>query len=84
MIQKRSYISSTKDNIPFYDMVKIRVITIENVTFFTIHETLFKNVITILPISYQNKTKMPGQNRKCLVYLKEVASYINYIQNIWK
>ena len=32
---------------------------------------------------YQNKTKLHGENRKCLVYLLEVASYINYIQAIW-
>ena len=25
---------------------------------------------------------LPGKNIKCLVYLKEVASYINYIQAI--
>ena len=25
-----------------------------------LHETLFENVITVLPITYQNKTKMPG------------------------
>ena len=36
----------------------------------------------ILPTTYQNKTKMSGKNRKCLVYLQEVASYINYIQAI--
>ena len=47
---------------------------------FTIYEALFKNVKTILRIIYQNKTKMSGKNRKCLVYLGEVASYINYIQ----
>ena len=82
MIQKRSCSLSTKDNISFYDMVKICVIIIENVTFFTIYETLFENVITILRITYQNKTKMPGKNRKSLAYLKEVASYFNYIQNI--
>ena len=33
------------------------------------YETLFENVITILPITYQKQTKMPGENKKCLVYL---------------
>ena len=46
------------------------------------YETLFKNVVTILPITYQFKIKMPEKNRKYLVYLSEVASYINYIQDI--
>ena len=32
---------------------------------------------------YQNKTKLQGEKRKCLVYLLQVASYINYIQAIW-
>ena len=33
----------------------------------------------------QNKIRIPGKNRKCLVYLKEVTSYINYIHgyNFW-
>ena len=48
---------------------------------FTIYETLFENVITILPIAYQNKTKML-KNRKSLVYLKKVSDYTNYIQAI--
>ena len=34
----------------------------------------------MLPITYQNKTKMPGKNRNCQVYLQEVANYINYIK----
>ena len=34
-----------------------------------LHETLFENVITVLPITYQNKTKMPGKNRECQAYL---------------
>ena len=32
-------------------------------------EIFFENAITILPITYLNKTKMRGKNRKCLVYL---------------
>ena len=31
------------------------------VNIFTIYETLFENVITILPVTYQNRTKMPGK-----------------------
>ena len=49
---------------------------------FTIYETLFQNVIAVLPTIYQNKTKMPEKSRKCLVYLQELANYINYIQVI--
>ena len=40
-------------------MVKIRVIIIQNVNDFTLYEISFENVITIMPIAYQNKTKMP-------------------------
>ena len=83
MIQKMSYSLNTKVNRPFYDMVKIRVIIIWSDNIFTKYETLFENGITILPITHQNKTKMPGKNRMCLVYLWEVAGYINYIQAIW-
>ena len=69
MIEKRSCGLSTKVDRFFYDMVKIRVIIILNINIFTKYETLFKNIITILPITYQNKIKMPGKSRKCLVYL---------------
>ena len=69
MIQKRSCSLSTRVNQPFHDMVKIRVIIIENVNIFTIYETLFENATTILPIKYQNKTKLLVKNRKYLVYL---------------
>ena len=77
MIQKRSCSLSTKVNRPFYDMIKIHVIIIQSFNIFNIYqefnpcicETLFGNVITILPIIYQNKTKIPGKNKKCLVYL---------------
>ena len=51
-IHKRSQSLSTKVNRPFYDMVKIRVIIIYNVNIFTIYETLFESVITILPKTY--------------------------------
>ena len=54
----------------------------ENVYIFTKYETVFENVKTILPVTYQNKTKMPQKIRNCLVYLLEVANYINYIQAI--
>ena len=56
-------------NRPFYDMVKICVIIITNVNVFTKCETLIENVIRILPITYQIKTKIPGKNRKYFVYL---------------
>ena len=39
-----------------------------NVKFLTIYET-FENVRKIFPKSYQNKAKMPGKHKKCLVYL---------------
>ena len=68
MIQKRSCSVSTKVNRPFYDVVKICVIVMKNVDILTIHET-FENVITILLITYQSKTKISGKIRKCLVYL---------------
>ena len=69
MIQKRSCCLRTKVNRRFYGMGKICVIIIENINIFTIYERLFENVMTILSITYQDKTKMPGKNRKCLVYL---------------
>ena len=62
MVQKRLYSLNTKANRPFCDVVKISIIT-QNVNVFTIYETLFENVITILPISYQNKIKMAGKNK---------------------
>ena len=80
MIQKRSCSLNTKVNRPFYDMVRIRIILMKNVNIFIIYETSFENLITILLITYQNKTKMPGKNRTCLVNLYEVASYVNYTQ----
>ena len=67
MIQKKSRSLSTKVNRPFYDMSKIRVMIILNVDIFVIYEILLENVITILPITYQNKSKLPRKNRKCLV-----------------
>ena len=71
MIQQRSCNGSTKVHRPFNDMKKIRVIIVLNVHTFTIYETLFKNIITILPTTYQNKTKIPGKNRKTwFVYKK--------------
>ena len=61
MIQKRSCSLSSKVTRPFYDTVKIRFIIISNVIIFTVYETFFKKVIKILPITYQNKTTMPGK-----------------------
>lgn len=49
---------------------------------FTTYETLFENVTTILPTTYQSKTKIPGEKRKCLVYLQELTSHINNIEAI--
>ena len=34
---------------------------------------LLENFKTMLPLTYQIKTKMPGKNLKCLVYLLEVG-----------
>ena len=48
-------------------MVQILVVIIENVNIFDVYEILFRKVIKILPTIYQNKTKMPGKNRKCLI-----------------
>ena len=45
----------------FYDMVKICIIIIKNVNIFTIYETIIEKVIAILPITYQNKTKISGK-----------------------
>ena len=61
MFQKWPCSLSTNVNRTFYDMVKIRVIIIQNVNIVTIYETLFEKAIIILPITYQNKTKMPGK-----------------------
>ena len=68
MIQKRSCSLRTKVNRPFHDMEKIRVAIN---FFFAIFETLFQNVTAILPITYQNKTKVPGESKICLVIYKK-------------
>ena len=87
MIQKRSYILSTKINIYFYDIVKIRVIIIQNVNIFTIYQTLFQNVISILPIIYQNKTKMYEQNKNCRVIYRTLQNTLTIYKlfgyNFW-
>ena len=59
MIQKRWCSLSTKVSRPFYDIVKIRAYKM--LIFFTIYETMFENAITNLPITYSDKTKMPGK-----------------------
>ena len=56
-------------------MVKICGIIISNVNIFTIYETLFENVITILPTTYQKKTKKK--------YLEKIASAW-FISRKWK
>ena len=45
-------------------MVKIRFMIIYNINTFTVHKTLFQNVINVLPIIYQNETRIPGKNSK--------------------
>ena len=67
MVQKRS--CSTKGNRIFYDMVNIRAMITQNFNTLTKYKTLFENVITILPITYQNKTEVSQKNRNTLVYL---------------
>ena len=64
--------------------VKIRLIMINNVTIFTICECLLLNLIKILPIIYQKKTKDPAKSDKYWVYLYGVlscicTSYLNVI-----
>ena len=49
MIQKKSCSLSTKVNEPFNDIVKIRVVIIQNANIFTIYETLLENAVTIFP-----------------------------------
>ena len=68
MILKSLRSLSTEVNRHFYDMVKIRVIIIQNINIFTIYGNLLENIITILSITYQNKTRMPQKNTKYLVY----------------
>ena len=65
----------------FYDLVKFCVAVLENIDAFTTYQTLFQYFIKVVLIIYHNKskTKMLGKNRKCLVWLQEVASYINYL-----
>ena len=65
MIQKISWSLSTN----IYDMVKVLAIFIEIATVFAIYETIFENTLTTLPITYQNKTKINGKNRKSLICL---------------
>ena len=80
MIQKRFSSLSTKVKKAFYGMVKVRVIIMQNANIFTTYEALFENVLTILPITFRNKT--PGKSRKCLVNLQELTSYVNSMQAI--
>ena len=81
MIQKILCTLSTQANGRFYDMVKGRVINIYkmlNVNIFNMQETLFENIITILPKTHQNKTKMPGKNRVSGLFIKGVKLYHLY------
>ena len=43
----------------------------KNVNIFTIYETLFENVITIVSISYKNKTKIHGKKVSALLIYKK-------------
>ena len=36
---------------------------------FTIYESLLKTVVKVLPITYQNRTKIPGKSSKFGVHL---------------
>ena len=86
MIQKRPYSSSTKVNRPLYGMVKICVIIIQNVNILFIYDTLLENVIIILLITYQNKTKMPGKNRSVWFIYKKwqvISTYTSYLNIIF-
>ena len=49
-----------------------------NANIFNIYETLFENIITILPKTYQNKTKMPGKNRVPGLLIRGVKLYHLY------
>ena len=71
MIDKRSCNLSTKVYRPFYGIVKIPVTIMKNVNIFTIYETLFENVITIVSISYKNKTKIHGKKVSALLIYKK-------------
>ena len=63
-------------------MVKIPAIIIENVNIFTIYEKLFKNVITILPTTYQNKTKSLEKRESAWFFYKKLQ-VISTIYNIF-
>ena len=43
---------------------------INNVNIFTIHKSLLRHIIKILPTIYQNKTKVPEESSKCRVKLQ--------------
>ena len=67
MIQKRLRTLSTKVNGNFFDIIKIRLIMINNVNICTIYESLIYNAMTILLTIYQNKTKYLGKMSKLRV-----------------
>ena len=68
-------------------MVKIRVVIIQNVNIFAIYEILFENVITILPTTYQNKTKMPEKIGSAWFLYKKwqviAIIYKLFLYNFW-
>ena len=67
MIQKRLRTLSTKVNGNFFDIIKIRLIMINNVNICTIYESLIYNAMKILLTIYQNKTKFLGKMSKLRV-----------------
>ena len=63
-------------------MVKRRFIMIYNVNIFTMYESLLKNIIKVLPIIYQSKTKNLEESNKFRVQLQRELSSINCAQAI--
>ena len=53
-----------------------------NMNGFTINDTLFENVIKILPIIYQTKLTILNKNKKLKVQLWEEEDFISYAQAI--
>ena len=84
MFQKWPCSLSTNVNRTFYDMVKIRVIIIQNVNIVTIYETLFENAIIILPITYQNKTEMPGKKIRSAWFIYNKWQILSNIYKIFE
>ena len=82
MIHKRLCNLSTKVYRTFDGIVKIPVTIMKNVNIFTIYETLFENVITILSISYKNKTKIHGKRKVSALLIYKKCQGISTLQAI--